>query len=390
MPTSFEKFCKYQARRKCIDINLMMKVPFVDLRAQYEAHRSEIDAAISRVIQNTAFIGGAPVEEFVDGFKRLLEVPCFVPCANGTDAIYIALRMLGVGPGDEVITTAHSWIATSEVITQAGARPVFVDVDEYYGIDAKGVEEKISSRTRAIIPVHLYGQALDMERLMKVATDHDLLVIEDCAQAPLATWRGQRVGTFGQAGTFSFYPGKNLGAYGDAGGIITSDSELARKMRMFSCHGSETKHLHEIEGINSRLDGLQAAILAAKLPFIESWTRCRQEIAAIYDAVLSDVPGIATPLRRPGASHVFHLYVIQTDNRDALAEHLASNGISTGVHYPTALPFLPAYQYLGHKPEDFPRSAFNQGRILSLPVYPEMSESTVEYVGDKIKLFFCR
>jgi dTDP-4-amino-4,6-dideoxygalactose transaminase len=353
-------------------------------------HRTDIDAAISRVIQDSAFIGGAPVAEFEASFKRLYDVPCFVPCANGTDAIYIALRMLGVGPGDEVITTAHSWIATSEVITQTGARPVFIDVDEYYGIDIDGIEAKISPRTRAIIPVHLYGQALDMTRLMAVAAAYDLLVIEDCAQAHLATWRGQKVGTFGQVGTFSFYPGKNLGAYGDAGGIITTDPELGRQMRMFACHGSETKHDHQIEGINSRLDGLQAAILSAKLRFLEAWTQRRQEIATWYDEILSDIPGIAKPLRRPGASHVFHLYVIQTNNRDELAAHLKKSGVSSGVHYPTALPLLPAYRYLGHKQEDFHRSAANQERILSLPIYPEMSESMVDYVGEQIRSFCCR
>ena len=365
-----------------------MKVPFGDLRAQYKAHQAEIDKAISSVIAKTAFIGGAPVNEFSADFRRLFKAPYFVPCANGTDAIYIALRMLGIGPGDEVITTAHSWIATSEVITQAGAKPVFVDVDPYYGIDLGGIEAKISSRTRAIVPVHLYGQALNMTRIMEIAAKHDLRVVEDCAQAHLAAWEEKLVGTFGHAGTFSFYPGKNLGAYGDAGGVVTTDPELAQKMRIFAVHGQEEKHQHQIEGINSRLDGLQAAILSAKLPFLEAWTKRRQEIAALYDSLLGDTGEVEIPLRRSGASHVFHLYVIQTDDRDALAEYLKETGISTGLHYPIALPFLPAYQYLGYRQEDFPRSARNQVRILSLPIYPEMTNSMVEYVAEKIRVFF--
>jgi dTDP-4-amino-4,6-dideoxygalactose transaminase len=365
-----------------------MKIPFVDLYAQYLAHRPEIDAAIAGVIRHSAFIGGDVVRDFEQRFAADYGTAHCVSVANGTDAIYIALRMLGIGAGDEVITTAHSWISTSEAVTQAGAQPVFVDVDEYYLIDASRIEAAITPRTKAIIPVHLYGQAANMSEVMAIATRYGLRVLEDCAQAHYATWEGRRVGTFGDVATFSFYPGKNLGAYGDAGAIITSDEQLARRMRMYANHGALVKHTHMMEGINSRLDGLQAAILTAKLPHIHAWTARRQAVAARYNEWFrGKMPDVDLPRVRDSATHVYHLYVIQADHRAALVEHLAAHGIQTAIHYPTALPFMPAYAHGAARPEHFPRARRNQDRILSLPIYPEMTPEMVDYVANAVLTF---
>jgi dTDP-4-amino-4,6-dideoxygalactose transaminase len=357
-----------------------MRIPLVDLHAQYLSIKPEIDAAIARIIADTAFIGGRPVKDFEAAYAADYGIGHCVACANGTDAIYVALRMLGIGAGDEVITTAASWISTSETISQAGARPVFVDVDDYYTIDAERIEAAITPRTRAIIPVHLYGQPADMTRIMEIARRHSLRVIEDCAQSHYAEWRGQRVGTFGDAATFSFYPGKNLGAYGDAGAIVTRDAALAERMRMYANHGALKKHEHRIEGINSRLDGIQAAILSAKLPHIHEWTAARRRVAGWYDELLAGVPGIEIPRVRPGASHVYHLYVVKIENRDAAMKALQARGIDVAVHYPVALPAMEAYRYLGMRPEETPRAIHNSARILSLPIYPELGRDAVERV----------
>jgi dTDP-4-amino-4,6-dideoxygalactose transaminase len=364
-----------------------LKVPFVDLHAQYLRYKGEIDSAIAEILSGTAFIGGAAIREFETAFARASGVAHCVACANGTDAIYIVLRMLGIGPGDEVITTAHSWISTSETITQAGARVVFVDVDDYYCIDVDAVERAVTPRTRAVIAVHLYGQAAEVDRLRQFCEARGLLLIEDCAQAHLAERNGAPVGSFGRAATFSFYPGKNLGAYGDAGAILTDDGELARRCRMYAGHGALIKHEHEMEGINSRLDGLQAAILGAKLPHLRQWTRERQVIAGRYDELLAGIPGINIPARRAGSTHVFHLYVIQCDRRDELKKHLAGLGIETAIHYPSALPLLPAYAYCGIAPAMIPRAASNQERILSLPMFPEMTGEQIEWVAGAVRDF---
>lgn len=365
-----------------------MQVPFVDLRAQYLAHKEEFDQALSSVIARTAFVGGEFVEHFEKSYARAYGVEHCISCGNGTDAIYIALRMLGIGPGDEVITTASSWISTSETISQVGAKPVFVDVDDYYLLDPQKVESALTSRTKAIIPVHLYGQAADMTAIGALAQRHGLKVIEDCAQAHFAEWRGRRVGTFGDAATFSFYPGKNLGAWGDGGAIITRDDELASRCRMFSNHGALVKHEHEMEGINSRLDGLQAALLSAKLPHLRTWTSARQRIAAEYNSRLQGVGDLHLPRIRDEASHVFHLYVIRTSHRDSLREYLTERGVHTGIHYPKALPLLKAYEYLRHSAADYPMAARNQGQILSLPMFPELGLDAIEYTVGCIREFF--
>jgi dTDP-4-amino-4,6-dideoxygalactose transaminase len=363
-------------------------LPFVDLYAQYETIKDEIDQAIASVIRRSAFIRGEYVERFEEEFAAAVDADHCVSCANGTDALYIAMRALGIRPGDEVITTAHSWISTAESITQAGGSVVFCDTDRRtYTIDPLALEAKVTSRTVGIIPVHLFGQPADMEAIMAIADRHGLWVLEDCAQAHLAKYAGRHVGTFGVAGTFSFYPGKNLGAMGDAGAIVTRDAALARRMAMFARHGGLTKGEHECEGINSRLDGIQAAILSVKLKYLSEWTLRRQVLAQRYDALLSNLDSTGTPYRAPGREHVHHLYVIQHADRDALAAHLRNNGVSTVVNYRTALPFLPAYQRLGHHPHEFPRAYANQSRILSLPLYPELNEADIERVVDAIATF---
>jgi dTDP-4-amino-4,6-dideoxygalactose transaminase len=361
-----------------------VRIPLCDLQAQYLTIKPQVDAAIAQVIGETSFIGGRFVREFERAFAADYGVKHCIPVANGTDAIYIVLKMLGIGAGDEVITTAHTWIATGETVSQSGARPVFVDVDDYFTIDVEQIEAAITPRTKAIIPVHLFGQPADMTRVMNIAAKHGLQVIEDCAQAHYATWQGRRVGTFGRAATFSFYPGKNLGAYGDAGAILTNDDELALKMRMFANHGALQKHHHVMEGINSRLDSMQAAILSVKLPHIHDWTRARQQVAAWYDAALSDVPGVERPRVRDAAQHVYHLYVIKVDRREELMAALSAKGIETAVHYPVPLPAMEAYKYLAATQRPVPRALENAGRILSLPIYPELSREAVQHVAQAI------
>jgi dTDP-4-amino-4,6-dideoxygalactose transaminase len=368
----------------------MMNVSFVDLKVQYQSLKAEIDSAIQSVIDNTAFIGGKYVEAFEQAYAKKYGVKRCISCANGTDAIYIALKALGIGPGDEVITVANSWISTSETITQAGARPVFVDIDQFFHIDPVKVEKKITKKTRAVIPVHLYGQPAAIDAIKRICDAHGLPLIEDCAQSHFATFGGQYAGTFGLAGTFSFYPGKNLGAYGDAGALITNDDDFARKARLFANHGSLQKHVHEIEGINSRLDAIQAVVLSVKLNRIDDWNRARHAHGLKYNSLLSSIPAVKCPKLRDNAFHIFHVYSLRAPRRDELANYLKSKGISTGIHYPTALPFMPAYSYLKHKPSDFPVAHECQGEIISLPMYPELSDGQIEYVAQTIKEFYAK
>ena len=365
-----------------------MNVPFADLHAQYLTIKDGIDAAIANVIKTSAFIRGSYVQEFEQAFSAAMQIKHCVSCANGTDSLYIAMHGLGVKPGDEVIVPAHSWISTSETITQAGGTVVFCDTDaNTYTLDPAQLEAKITPRTVGIIPVHLYGQSADMGAIMAVARKHKLWVIEDCAQAHLAQWEGQQVGTFGNAASFSFYPGKNLGAMGDAGAVCTNDDGLAARMGRFARHGGLTKGDHQIEGINSRLDGLQAAILSVKLPHLAGWTQRRQALATHYGFLLQGVNGLGLPITAPGREHVFHLYVVQHEMRDALARHLNGLGVQTVISYPTALPFLPAYARFGHQPADFPNAHRNQSRILSIPIFPEMTEAQQQAVADAIRSF---
>lgn len=367
-----------------------MKIPFVDLKQQYLQIKPEIEGAINEVINNASFIGGEYVRRFEKDFASLYGVKNCIGVANGTDAIYIVLKMLGIGHGDEVITVANSWISTSETITQAGATPVFVDVDEYFTIDAKKIEEKITSRTKAVIPVHLYGQPADINAIKEICSQYNLYLIEDCAQSHFSQYNGRYTGTFGIASTFSFYPGKNLGAYGDAGCILTNDAVLAEKCRMYANHGALKKHHHLMEGINSRLDSLQANILTVKLKYLLDWNAARLRNAELYLKKLEDISEIVLPKIRPEAIHTFHLFVIKAERRESLQAFLADRGIETSIHYPTLLPLLPCYQYLNYQSVDFPVGFDNQSRILSLPMFPELSEENITAVADSIRSFYGR
>jgi len=368
--------------------NNLMMIPFVDLKAQYHSIKDEIDTAIQNVINDTAFIKGKYVQKFEEEYADAYGVKHCISCANGTDAIYISLKAMGIGPGDEVITVANTWISTAETITQAGAKVVFVDIDpDYYTIDTTRIAEKITDKTKAIIPVHLYGHPVNMIEIMAIAEKYNLKVIEDCAQAHFAQWEDQNVGTFGNAGTFSFFPGKNLGAYGDAGCIVTNDDEVAVKARMFANHGALKKHFHEFEGINSRLDGMQAAILSVKLKYIHKWTDFRIQHASTYSRLMSEFANIVTPVTNKGAKHVFHLFVVRSNNRDELQNLLKQNGVFTGIHYPIALPFLKAYEYMDHSTEDFPVASKYMNKILSLPMYPELKYAEIELVCSLISKY---
>jgi dTDP-4-amino-4,6-dideoxygalactose transaminase len=366
-----------------------MHIPFVDLKAQYKNIRKGIDSAIAAVIEESAFIKGKYVNDFEAAFGKIYGVKHTISCANGTDSLYIIMKMLGIGPGDEVITAANSWISSSETITQAGASPVFVDVHpEYYSMDESLLEKKIGPKTKAVIAVHLQGQNCDIEKINAICKRHKIHLIEDCAQSHFSEFKGVRSGLTGIASSFSFFPGKNLGAYGDAGSIVTNDDALAGRCRMFANHGALQKHHHLIEGINSRMDGLQAAILLAKLPHVLEWTERRIQLAALYNKYLSGIDHIGLPKLRPESKHTYHLYVIRAEQRDKLKTWLGNEGIETLIHYPTPLPSLPAYQYLGHAPNDFPEATRLQPLILSLPIYPELTENMVAYVAEKIRAFY--
>lgn len=367
-----------------------MNIKFVDLYAQYLSIKEDIDAAIEGVIKNSSFIGGSPVRSFEEQFSSLYGIKHCISVANGTDSLFILMKMMGIGAGDEVITVANSWISSSETISLTGAIPVFVDIDpDYYSMDENKFEQKINSNTRAVVAVHLQGQMLEIKKIKQLCDKHSIILIEDCAQSHFSEYDGKRAGTFGMAASFSFYPGKNLGAYGDAGCIMTNDDQLAEKCRMFANHGALKKHQHLIEGINSRLDGMQAAILSAKLPHILKWTEARINKATYYTRRLNELcPDIVTPKIRPGTKHSFHLYVIRASDRDALKSFLETRGIETAVHYPTILPALPAYSYLNDKGENYPVAYSYQKQILSLPLYPEISETEIDYVIENIAAFY--
>ncbi len=363
-----------------------MKVPFNELNKQYKSIKKEIDNAIQNVINNSAFIKGRYVREFEDKYAEAYSVKHVISCANGTDAIFIALRALGIGTGDEVITTASSWISTSEAITLTGAKVVFVDIDkDNFTLNTDKIEKYISKNTKAIIPVHLYGHPAEMTKIMNIAKKYNLKIIEDCAQAHFAQWKDQNVGTFGDFGTFSFFPGKNLGAYGDAGCLITNDDELAYKSRIFANHGGLKKHEHNVEGINSRMDGLQASILSVKLKYISKWTELRIRNAYYYNSLINNVIDVEIPIIHESAKHVFHLYVIKTKYRDKIMKYLSKYNIQSAIHYPKPLPFVKAYKHLNLKKSEFPAAVSNMDKILSLPIYPELNKKIITYITSKIQ-----
>lgn len=364
-----------------------MNIPFVDLKSQYESIKNEIDSVISDVISKSAFIGGPYTKAFEVAFADFCKVKHCIGVGNGTDALFIALKALNIGEGDEVITAANSFIATSEAITMTCAKVVFVDINpQTYNIDIEKIEEKITARSRAIIPVHLYGQPADMDPILDIAKKYDLKVIEDAAQAHGAVYKGRQIGSIGDMACFSFYPGKNLGAYGDAGAIVTNDDELAVKARMIANHGRIDKYNHQVEGVNSRLDGLQAAILEVKLRHLPKWTESRRRNAYLYNGYLKDTE-LITPMEIDNVKAVYHLYVVRAkkDLRQKLQDHLKSKGISTGIHYPIALPNLKAYAYLNHGGNKFPEAIKASQEILSLPMFPELEESQISYIAEKIK-----
>lgn len=364
-------------------------VPFVDLKSQYLSLKKEIDSAVLSVMENATFIGGQPVASFENNFASANGAKHCIGVGNGTDALYIILKSLGISAGDEVITVANSWISTSETISQCGAKPVFIDIEpEYYTIDVNRIEEKITSKTKAIIPVHLYGQMAEIDKISTLCKKHNLFLIEDCAQSHLAEYKGIKAGSTGIASSFSFYPGKNLGAYGDGGAVITNDDSLATKMRMFANHGALEKHQHQIEGINSRLDTIQAAILNVKLPHLQKWNKQRLKNALLYNQLLGDISQIKTPKIRSESMHIFHLYVIRAERRNDLMNYLMEKGIQTQIHYPTILPLLTSYNYLNLKAEDFPIAAAYQNSILSLPMFPELTEEQINFVSESIKAFY--
>lgn len=358
-----------------------MNIPFVDLKAQYRSIKAEIDSAITGVIENTAFVGGRYVKDFEDAFCRYLGRKYCIGCANGTDALEIGLRSVGIKAGDEVIVPANSFIATSEAVTNVGARVVFVDSHPgLFTIDVNKIEDKITPRTRAIVPVHLYGLPAEMDEIMVIAKKHNLKVVEDTAQAHGAVYKKRKTATIGDVGCFSFYPGKNLGAYGDGGAVVTDDDGIATYARMLSNHGRVGKYDHEFEGRNSRLDGIQAAILQVKLSQLDKWSAGRRRNAALYGKYLAE-SGLQLPVSPEYSDHVFHLYVVLVNNRTTVQTKLKEAGIETGVHYPIALPLLKAYKYLGHTPKDFPIAASQMDKLLSLPMYSELTEEQIQRVS---------
>lgn len=366
-----------------------MKVPFIDLAAQYKSLKPEIDLALNSVLASGSFIGGDPVKTFERNFAELCGVTECVGLGNATDGLFLALKALGIGSGDEVITPSWGWISSSEVITFAGATLVFADVDpELFTVTQKEIQNKVTSKTKAVIVVHLYGQVVEIEPIKKLCNQKNLLLIEDCSQAHLSADHGVKAGSIGDCGVFSFYPTKNLGAYGDAGCLVTNNTELATKVRRLANHGGLTKDEHLFEGTNSRLDSLQAVILNVKLKHLTTWTNRRIANAQLYKDNLKDVKSVSLPIVRRNAVHTFHLFVILAKQRDKLKDFLEEKGVQTLVHYPKALPFESAYNYLKHSEDDFPVSAGLQNLVLSLPMHPELTDEQINYVCDMIRSFY--
>jgi dTDP-4-amino-4,6-dideoxygalactose transaminase len=369
-----------------------MSVPFVDLQAQYRSIKSEVDAAIQRVLDTSAFVLGREVEAFERAFAEYVGAEFCVGVSNGTAAIQLALTACGVGAGDEVIVPANTFFATAEAVSTANASPVFVDCDPAsYNIDASKIETAITPRTRAVIPVHLYGQPADLGPIFEIAGRHNLIVIEDAAQAHGARYKGRRVGPLGRAGCFSFYPGKNLGAYGEGGAVVTNDKEVARRVRLLRDHGSEQKYRHEIVGYNFRLEGIQGAVLGVKLKHLDRWNELRRGHAARYRELLAPLEAsgaLALPEEMSYAESVYHLFVVQAEARDALQRFLSAAGVQTGIHYPVPVHLQPAYASLGHKEGDFPEAERQARRLLSLPMFAELTARQTAYVSDALGDFF--
>ncbi len=357
-----------------------MQIKMVDLSRQYQMIKHEMDAAIQSVLDSTDFILGTPVREFESELANYLNVQHTIGCASGTDALQIALMALGIGIGDEVITTSFTFVATVETIVLLGARPVFVDIDpRTFNLDVNQIADHITPKTKALMPVHLYGQPADMDPILSIAESHGLSVIEDAAQAIGARYKGKAAGTIGHIGCFSFFPSKNLGAYGDAGALATNDVQLAQRCRMISAHGSKVKYQHEILGVNSRLDTLQAAILRTKLRYLESWTDARIRIAQRYNLAWQGLD-VVTPCCGPDVRHVYNQYSIRTGRRDSLATFLKARGIGHAIHYPTPLHLQPAFRQLVDPNVTLPVAETVCKEIISLPIFPEMEEAEIQVV----------
>ncbi len=364
-----------------------VQVPFVDLRAQYSKIRQEIVPKVEQVLEHASYILGPEVAQFEQAFASALEVKHVAGVANGTDALLLTLRALGIRNGDDVIIPANTFVATAEAIVHAGARPVLVDINpQTYNIDVGRIADRVTLRTKAIIPVHLYGQPADLEPIVAIAEDHGIDVIEDAAQAHGAQYRNRKVGTIGRAACFSFYPAKNLGAYGDAGAVTTNDDQLGLTVRKLRDHGGIERFRHDVVGYNSRLDTLQAAILLVKLRHLDEWNQMRRANAQIYDDLLSEIPGIITPIATEGTTHVYHLYVVRVErgNRDELRQYLHERGIQTGIHYPIPLHLTAAFEYCQYKENDFPVAEECAKKIISLPMYPELERHQIEYVAEHV------
>lgn len=366
-----------------------MEIPFLDFKALHNVFQSDLLSAASSVIQSGWFVNGGAVTAFENEWANFLRTDICIGVNSGLDALELSLRAAGIGEGDEVIVPSNTYIATALAATHVGAKPVFVEpVPSTYLIDVDRIEDAISARTKAIIPVHLYGQAADMHSIMTLADKHGLFVVEDNAQAHGATWGGQRTGSFGHANATSFYPGKNLGALGDAGAVTTNDSQLARQIKMLRNYGSEIKYHNEIIGYNKRLDEIQAAFLSVKLKHLETWTASRQAIAEQYLEGLEGVGDLVLPVTQANATHVYHLFVVRTNHRNDLAEYLNENGIGTLIHYPIPPHLQKCYADLGHRRGDFPIAEELADRVLSLPIWPGMTVDQIRSVVSSIKSFF--
>jgi len=362
-----------------------MNIPFLDLKSQYKQIEQEVLPMVTEAMTNAAFIGGPQVTGFETEFAEFCDSKYCIGVNSGTDALRFALMAVGVGPGHEVITVPNTFIATTEAISQVGAVPVFVDIDpDTSNIDPSQIEERIIENTKAILPVHLYGQPVDMDPIMELAQKHDIVVIEDACQAHGALYKDRKAGSMGVAGCFSFYPGKNLGAYGEGGAVVTQDKEIAEKIRMIRDHGQEQKYFHAMEGYNGRLDAIQAGVLRIKLKRLHNWNESRRKNAGYYNELLSEIDGVTITVEADFAKSVYHLYVILVDDRDGLQKYLTDKGIGTGLHYPVPLHLQKAYSHMGYKEGTFPVTENAAKRLLSLPMFPELTREQIEYVSHSI------
>ena len=366
-----------------------MSLPLLDLKAQYQSIREEVQAAVNRVLESGQYIMGPEVKAFEQEVAEYIGVKHAIGVANGTDALLLALDAKGIGAGDEVITTPFTFFATAEVISQLGAKPVFVDIDpETYNIDVEQIREKINQRTKAIIPVHIFGQPANMDEIMSLAEEHQLFVLEDAAQAMGAEYHGKKIGSWGHAATFSFFPTKNLGGYGDGGMVVTNDDALAEKIRILRAHGSyPKKYYHNALGYNSRLDELQAAVLRVKLRYLNTWNDQRREKAKIYTERLQNLP-VQTPVEAPLRRHIYHLYIVQAAEREDLMQYLRDHNVATGVYYPLPLHLQEVYQHLEYEEGSIPHAEFAAKRTFALPLFPELTEEQIDQVVQLIAQFY--